>query len=1599
MSFILVAIACIASPLGGASGAARTGAQADAHTDAPSEALPAGASSDWWSEAQQRIARSEYEMTWQERPLVAELAPSWHAPNRAQGFRTYFTDDGPRVIPRSDDSPAWQWGLRFSGIERGETVLGAKRAVPAPRANRITYSRGSVVEWYLNDERGLEQGLTLAAPPEEHPEWPGARGAGRHDAGADAPLAVVFILDGDLSPIVSADGQAIDFVTPSGARALRYAELRVTDGAGRPVAARMDGWSDKGTRGIRILIEDKHATWPLEIDPLLTSASWTAESDQVLAFFGISIATAGDVNGDGYSDVIAGASSFDNGETDEGRAFVFHGSASGLSLTPSWTAEGDQGGAQLGWAVGTAGDVNGDGVADVIVGAYSFDDGESDEGRAFVYHGSAAGLSTTPSWTAESDQAGAQFGYSVGTAGDVNTDGYSDVIVGAWFFDNGEPDEGRAFVYHGSAAGLSATASWTAESDQAGAQFGYSVGMAGDVNADGYADVIVGAISFDNGQADEGRTFVYHGSPSGLSATANWTAEGDQANAQFGNAVGTAGDVNGDGYADVIVGAYFFFNGEGAEGGAFVYQGSASGLSLTANWTAEGNQGGAVFGYSVGTAGDVNGDGYADVVVGAPSFTNGQSQEGRAFVYQGTASGLSSTPSWTAESNQASAQFGTSVGTAGDVNGDGYADVVVGSPFFTNGQTMEGRAFAYHGSASGLSLTAGWTATGTQPLAPAKFGYSVATAGDVNGDGYADVIVGAPLFDPQLGGRAFVYHGSAAGLSPTANWTAAINEQGAGFGQSVGTAGDVNGDGYADVIVGAPFFEAVVLDEGGAFVYHGSASGLSPTPNWTSQGNQANARLGASVGTAGDVNGDGYADIIVGAPFLGNGRSLVYHGSAAGLSPTASWTAQGGQPGSEFGSPVGTAGDVNGDGYTDIIVGARLAGGGRAFVYHGSAAGLSLTPNWSVANLAASVAAGTAGDVNGDGYSDVIVAGYMLSIVVNDDVVQVGIVYVYHGSASGLSLSGPQWVATGSQEFADFGFSVGTVGDVNGDGYADVIVGAPKFHNSQFDEGRAYVYHGSASGLSLTSDWTADGNVSDARFGSAVGTAGDVNGDGYADIIVGAPLLDWFQQDAAGRAFLYLGNGGSGLSVRPQQRRKDDLASISPLGSSESGNGFRLAALGRTPFGRGLVKLEWEVKPLGVLFDGTGTQMSPGWIDSGTAGAALSELVTAPRLSVLHWRARLRYHPATTPLQSRSRWFTVPGNGWQEADLRTPSLSDLSVTQSDQVDPAFSGSPLTYALSVSNSGPDAAVATTLLDTLPAGSSFVSALPSQGTCGLGSSGGEVQCALGSMQVGAQVSIAVTVTFPSPGSYTNTVSVLHPGPGSDPDGTDNLSSETTTALPGAPGDRVWLDANGNGIQDPGETGAEDVLVALYDGAGSLLAATLTDASGAYAFPNQVVGATYRIRVIPPIGSVLTTKDQGADDGVDSDADPVTQLTPAFVFGNLQDPFRWDAGLRDCVPPDERIFISMVTLSGGGTNYPILHYQDPNQPGQVTGYNVYRSTNKSLPPASWPLVASNVIDMDEATPNKQWVDSSGDVPPGGIWYYQVTAYNSQCGAQGPF
>jgi hypothetical protein len=226
---------------------------------------------------------------------------------------------------------------------------------------------------------------------------------------------------------------------------------------------------------------------------------FTAAGEGPSNSFGRSVAGAGDVNGDGYSDVVVGAHGYGGFA---GRVYVYAGSADGLDPVPMLVATGKDTNGHFGYSVGTAGDVNGDGYDDLIVGS----DGQSNNtGRVTVYPGSMSGLSTTPIFTATGEGEHHHFGYSVSTAGDTNRDGYDDVIVGAYHYND---FTGRVYVYPGNANGLSITPILTATGEGPASFFGRSVGKAADVNGEGRADLVVGACGYDN---FTGRAYVYLG--------------------------------------------------------------------------------------------------------------------------------------------------------------------------------------------------------------------------------------------------------------------------------------------------------------------------------------------------------------------------------------------------------------------------------------------------------------------------------------------------------------------------------------------------------------------------------------------------------------------------------------------------------------------------------------------------------------------------------------------------------------------------------------------------------------------------------------------------------------------------------------------------------------------------------------------------------------------------------------------------------------------------------------------------------------------------------------------------------------------------------
>ena len=815
-----------------------------------------------------------------------------------------------------------------------------------------------------------------------------------------------------------------------------------------------------------------------------------------------------------------------------------------------------------------------------------------DVGTCFIIDDEAvsSALSQVPALVNEGNQASADYGWAVASAGDVNGDGFEDVLVGAPFKGTG----GMAYLYLGSSDGLVASPAWIGAGPDYVALYGWSVASAGDVNNDGYGDVIVGAPWYQMpSQHTVGAVFVYLGSAEGLSQTPSWIAYGKSgksygtaASGGLGYSVATAGDVNNDGYDDIIVGDPYFGTTAFTYGTAHVWLGSSTGIATnsgqtvdSAGWTASGVDE-SLFGASVGTAGDVNGDGYSDIVVGAPKYLD----TGRAFVWLGGRTGADAGPttlgpgggyydsqfhrelqsdlSYDPLYGSSLDLFGWSVGTAGDVNGDGFSDIVIGAPGYYNWRKdpalrTDGRVFVYYGSESGISATADWDAF---VMGIGRFGYSVKRAGDVNNDGYDDIVVGDRRRIPgsttlHAVGRAFLYTGSEKGLVDNPCWMVedgseqfnAIPEIGNSM---VAGVGDVNGDGYDDLAVGSPGYSNNESSEGALFIYYGDDLAWSVSPAWIGNGSDPSSSLGSSVASGGDVNGDGYPDLLVGAPDYpnnyGKGMAYLYLGTASGFSDQHAWSTEGVQDNERFGASVAFAGDVNGDGYMDAMVGAPGEGKGTVYLYLGSESGLSSTPDWSASGtnddyrFGFSVA--SAGDVNGDGYDDVVIGAPGPEYFETR-----GTAYVYFGSASGLGAE-PGWTFSGEQSiYAElpgmpvygFGYSVAPAGDVNNDGYGDIIVGFPSY-NSQFPAGssgvfpgggKIYVFFGTSSGLPDQASWTAWSHVNTlyTRFGWSVCSAGDVNRDGYEDIMTGAPGYA-----EGGQIFIWHGSetglGGAGSS-------------------------------------------------------------------------------------------------------------------------------------------------------------------------------------------------------------------------------------------------------------------------------------------------------------------------------------------------------------------------------------------------------------------------------------------------------------------------------------
>ena len=977
-------------------------------------------------------------------------------------------------------------------------------------------------------------------------------------------------------------------------------------------------------------------------------------------YSGGSVSSAGDVNGDGYDDLIIGAPGAEPNTGGSGETYIVYGGASApgtngvldlsdLDGTNGFILNGIDARDSSGFSVSSAGDINGDGYDDLIIGAYEADpNGNTNAGETYVIYGgaSAPGIGGVLDLSDLDGSNGFiltgidRFDYSgrsVSSAGDVNGDGYDDLIIGANRADpGGDTDAGETYIVYGGASApgtggrlnlstLDGTNGFTLGFTLTGIDgfdnSGRSVSSAGDVNGDGYDDLIIGADRAAPNGHSSGETYVIYGGATGTESLVPVMASGTAAADNFtGNAgadsftaIATNDVVRGGAGDDRIsVTALDFAAIDGGTGqDTLVLDGAGLSLDLTGaghagvdsvevfdlSGTGANNlvlDAQAVFDLTEERAGgiatlDVLGDANDRVeLAGANSTSSGtETEDGTTYnVYQdgnaevrvqtGVQVQIRAAPVFTSDAPASVAENQTVVyeAQATDADSDTLSyslsgtdaalftiDPTTGVVSFITAPDFENPGDAGRDNVYDITVTASdgsnsvdqtvaITVTDEYDLVPLSAldgtngfilngidagdisGRSVSSAGDVNGDGYDDLIIGANRAGPngnREAGETYVVYGEAS--APGTNGVLDLSDLDGtnGFilngiyrkdysGNSVSSAGDVNGDGYDDLIIGA--YRASYPnrpDSGETYVVYGGASApgtngvldlsdLDGTNGFILNGIDADDRSGQSVSSAGDVNGDGYDDLIIGAHWADpngdrSGETYIVYGGAnapgAGgmldlsmLDGSNGFILTGIDAYDLSGRSVSSAGDVNGDGYDDLIIGARDAdpngsASGETYVVYGgaSAPGTDGVLDLSMLNGSngfilngidtddfSGYSVSSAGDVNGDGYDDLIIGAHWADPNGNRS----GETYIVYGGANAPGAGGMLdlsmldgsngFILTGIDAYDHSGRSVSSAGDVNGDGYDDLIIGAYGGDpNGDINAGETYIVYGGAS--------------------------------------------------------------------------------------------------------------------------------------------------------------------------------------------------------------------------------------------------------------------------------------------------------------------------------------------------------------------------------------------------------------------------------------------------------------------------------------------------------------------------------------------------------
>jgi hypothetical protein len=756
--------------------------------------------------------------------------------------------------------------------------------------------------------------------------------------------------------------------------------------------------------------------------------------------FGRSVSSAGDVNGDTYDDLMVAErflikdEVLDVPEVDrETRVLVFYGGP-GMDAIPDIILRNESPGDDFGSSVAPAGDVNNDGFDDVIIGARDNDAGAENAGRAYVYFGGLA-PDTVPDLVLTGEATFDRFGASVAGARDVNTDGFDDIIVGAPGNDGeGGNTIGRAYIYYGGSV-PDAIPDLVLVGDRNFDEFGTSVAGAGDLNADGFGDVIVGAPLNDGGGKDAGQVYVYYGGAS-ADTLADLILTGEAIADEFGGTVSAAGDVNADTFDDVVVGAAGSDAAGAGAGRAYVYFGGPA-VDQVVDLVLNGSAAGDGFGISVSAAGDVNGDLSGDLIVGANRGDTGGKDAGEALVFFGGVA-LDSIPDLMLVGGQALNNFGQSVSVAGDVDGDGSDDLIVGAPRSDLGGESAGSSYLYLGGPGvdeladliligetgvvevggrnsvymNLAIPEVFSAAPTWQSQVQQFSRGVAL-GDVDGDGDLDaVFANQHGSDRTVGGQVALYRNNGSTLDIAPVWLADTPRR-----ENSASLGDLDKDGDLDLVVGTgnPFPSAPppVFEESSIFLNNGGTFPGQP------DGSLEDSLLVSFSLALGDVDGDGDLDIASanasGTEPAPNGLYLNNQNTWFPSNPT--WSSQ-----ETYVSHGVALGDLDADGDMDVV----FANSGPQTAYFNTAGGLEVSPGW--ASPTNQRARGVVlGDVDEDGVPEPIFVtdSYGANALERD---------FGHENDNGVISQETAWESSDRYTTRS-----AALGDVNGDGRPDLV--------------------------------------------------------------------------------------------------------------------------------------------------------------------------------------------------------------------------------------------------------------------------------------------------------------------------------------------------------------------------------------------------------------------------------------------------------------------------------------------------------------------------------------------------------------------------------